>query len=65
MYGQFEIIEKVFHKCHLCGNFFLMDSDILVGHIKGTHKMKEKAYKERYCIYNPTAGVKKSKVKKR
>ena len=24
--------------------------------------MKEKAYTERYCIYKPTAGVKKSKV---
>ena len=39
-----------------------MDSDILGGHIKGTHKMKEKAYKEKYCISKPTAGVKKSKV---
>ena len=62
MYGQFEIIEKVFHKCHLCGKIVLMDSDILGGHIKGTHKMKEKAYKEKYCISKPTAGVKKSKV---
>ena len=39
-----------------------MDSDILGGHIKGTHKMKEKAYKEKYCISKLTAGVKKSKV---
>ena len=29
----------------------LMDSDALGGHIKGTHKMKEKEYKEQYCVY--------------
>lgn len=28
-----------------------MDSDALGGHIKGTHKMKEKDYKEKYCNY--------------
>ena len=28
-----------------------MDSDALGGHIKGTHKMKEKEYKEQYCVY--------------
>ena len=28
-----------------------MDSDALGGHIKGTHKMKEKEYKEKYCVY--------------
>ena len=28
-----------------------MDSDALGGHIKGTHKMKEKVYKEQYCVY--------------
>ena len=49
MYGPFEIIEKVFHKCHLCGKIVLMDSDVLGGHIKKTHKMKEKDYKEKYC----------------
>ena len=68
MYGQFEIIEKVFHKCHLCGLVVLMDSDILGGHIKGTHKMKEKDYKEKYCIYSDSPmkknplGVKKSSL---
>ena len=29
----------------------LMDSDALGGHIKGTHKMKEKEYKEQFCVY--------------
>ena len=29
----------------------LMDSDALGVHIKGTHKMKEKEYKEQYCVY--------------
>ena len=51
IHGPFEIIEKVFHKCYLCGKIVLLDSDSLGGHIKGTHKMKEKAYKEEYCNY--------------
>ena len=55
MYGRFEIIEKVFHKCKLCGKLVLMDSDILGGHIKGTHKMKERDYKEKYCIYSDSS----------
>ena len=48
IYGQFEIIEKVFHKCHLCGRLVQLDSDTLGGHIKSTHKMKEKEYKDKY-----------------
>ena len=47
LYGLFEIIEKVFHKCRLCGKIVLMDSDALGAHIKGKHKMKEKDYKEK------------------
>ena len=44
-YGQIEIIKKILHKCKVCGNHILMDSDILGGHIKGTHRIKEKVYK--------------------
>ena len=62
MYGPFDIIEKVFHKCHLCGKSVLMDSDTLGSHIKGTHNMKEKIYKEKYCINKPITGVKKVSV---
>jgi len=51
IHGPFEIIETVFHKCYLCGKLVLLDSDALGGHIKGTHKMKEKDYKEKYCNY--------------
>ena len=57
MYGPFEIIEHVFHKCHLCGKILLLDSDAMGGHIKGTHKMKEREYKEKYFIYSyPRSG---------
>ena len=67
IHGQFEILEVptlklphitcfysvqvVWHSCHICGKLVLMDSDALGGHIKGTHKMKEKDYKEQYCVY--------------
>ena len=55
MYGQFEIIEKVFHKCHLCGKIVLFDSDTLGAHIKRAHQMKEKTYKKKFCISKPAA----------
>merc|ERR1719318_700021 len=69
LYGPFEIIEKVFHKCHLCGKILLLDSDAMGGHIKSTHKMKEKEYNERFMTYTDrkaeskigsTASMKKS-----
>ena len=62
MYGEFEIIEKVFHKCHLCGKIVLMDSDTLGAHIKRAHKIKERTYKKTFCINKPAQGVKKSLV---
>ena len=60
MYGQFEIIEKVFHKCHMCGKIDLMVGDTLGAHIKRAHKIKERTYKKTFCINKPAAGVKKS-----
>ena len=59
MYGQFEIIKKVFHKRHLCGKLVLMDSDTLGAHIKRAHKIRERSYKKTFCINKPAAGVKK------
>ena len=52
LHGPFEIIEHVYHKCHLCGKILLLDCDAMGGHIKGIHKMKEKLYKEQYMIYS-------------
>jgi len=51
LYGPFQIIEHVFHKCHLCGKIMLLDSDAMGAHIKNTHKMKEKEYKKRFMTY--------------
>ena len=65
MYGQFEIIEKVFHKCHLCGKVVLLDSDTLGAHIKRVHNMKERTYKKTFCIYKQAVGVKKAVVVKK
>ena len=65
MYGQFEIIKKVFHKCHLCGKIVLFDSDTLGAHIKRAHQMKEKTYKKKFCISKSAAGTKQTlKIKK-
>lgn len=65
IHGPFEIIEKVFHKCHICGKILLLDSDAMGGHIKGTHKMKERDYKEKYCTYaKPSTNLKFSTSQK-
>lgn len=44
-------VQVVWHSCHLCGKLVLLDSDALGAHIKSTHKMKEKDYKDKYCVY--------------
>ena len=46
LHGPFKIIEHVYHKCHLCDKILILDNDAMGGHIKFTHKMKEKVYKE-------------------
>jgi len=51
LYGPFQILEHVFHKCHLCGKILLLDNDAMGGHIKGVHKMKEREYNERFMTY--------------
>jgi len=50
LHGPFEIIEHVYHKCHICDKILLLDSDAMGAHIKGIHKMKEKLYKEQFMI---------------
>ena len=51
LYGPFEVIDQVFHKCHVCGKIVLLDRDALGGHVKGMHKMKERDYTERFMIH--------------
>lgn len=62
LYGPFQIIEHVFHKCHLCGKIVLLDNDALGGHIKGVHKMKEKEYNERFMTYSRPSVVSRSET---
>jgi len=54
-YGPFELLQEVWHACHLCGELVLLDNDHLGGHIKSVHKMKEKAYKDQYIVSNTKA----------
>ena len=49
------IYQEVWHRCYLCGELVLLDNDHLGGHIKSVHKMKEKAYKEKYIVSNTKA----------
>jgi len=67
LYGPFQIIEHVFHKCHLCGKILLLDNDAMGGHIKSTHKMKEREYNERFMTYSRPAASRadSSSIKKK
>lgn len=51
-FGQITIIDKVYHKCHICGKVVLLDNDVLGGHVKHSHKVKEKDYKEMFMTSN-------------
>jgi len=51
-FGQLTIIDKVYHKCHICGKVVLLDNDVLGGHVKHSHKMTEKDYKEMFMTSN-------------
>jgi len=57
LYGSFQIIEHVFHKCHLCGKILLLDSDAMGVHIKGKHKMKEREYKTAFMTSSSSSSV--------
>lgn len=57
LYGSFQIIEHVFHKCHLCGQILLLDSDAMGVHIKGKHKMKEREYKTAFMTSSSSSSV--------
>ena len=57
LYGPFQIIEHVFHKCHLCGKIMLLDCDAMGGHIKGTHKMKEREYKKTFMTSSSASSI--------
>ena len=43
----YDLIEKVLHKCGLCEEIFLLDSDCIAQHIK-THKISHKDYNSRF-----------------
>jgi len=42
-----EIIEKVFHKCFLCSDIILLDSDTIATHLH-KHNITHKAYNDKY-----------------
>ena len=62
LHGPFEITEHVFHKCHLCDKILLLDNDAMGGHIKFTHKMKEKVYKEQFMYYSSQSSKTESSI---
>ena len=48
-YGQLteHLVEKVFHKCGVCGRVLLLDPDILAPHVRN-HDMSHRQYSAKY-----------------
>jgi len=43
-----QIIEKIYHKCGLCQQALLLDSDEIAGHLKSKHEITHKDYNSRF-----------------
>jgi hypothetical protein len=51
----FDLVEKVFHKCGICGEPVLLDTDKISTHLinnKRTHRMTHKEYNEAFMQYS-------------
>ena len=46
--GRFEIIEKVFHKCGICDDIVLLDSDLIGSHLHKHSGVTHGQYNEKY-----------------
>jgi len=67
----FDLVEKILHKCGLCGELLLLDSDCVAKHLmnnKMSHKMTHGEYNAKFMSLmvqsNKTTVVKKQKSKK-
>ena len=61
----FDLVEKIFHKCCICSEPLLLDSDIISSHLnsnKNSHKMTHRVYNETFMQYNNNTKVKDEKV---
>jgi len=50
---NFDMMEKVFHRCGICQKVILLDSDSVAGHLhghKGEQRMTHKEYNEKFMI---------------
>eukprot|EP00092_Neocalanus_flemingeri_P109141 GFUD01140243.1.p1 GENE.GFUD01140243.1~~GFUD01140243.1.p1 ORF type:complete len:179 (-),score=36.90 GFUD01140243.1:7-543(-) len=61
---QFDLEEKILHKCGLCGEFLLLDSDCIATHLKGNHhSMTHHDYNARFMSLMWT--INETKMKKK
>ena len=61
----FDLVEKIFHRCGICSEALLLDSDVISSHLnnnKNSHRMTHKAYNETFMQYNNNIKVKDEKV---
>ena len=60
----FDIIEKVFHRCALCSDIMLLDSDTIATHLN-KHDITHKAYNDKYMNMMVATRVKSTGENKR
>ena len=54
MKSRSNLVEVVHHKCFICGDVFLLDSDNVAGHLKGKHNgsISHAVCNKKYMITN-------------
>jgi len=62
----YDLIEKVLHKCGICGEILLLDGDVIAHHLykKVSHSISHKDYNAKYLTLMTTSGNPRKVVKK-
>ena len=61
----YDLIEKVLHKCGICGEILLLDSDVIAHHLykKVTHSISHKDYNAKYLTLTRNVNTTKTALK--
>jgi len=61
---NYELVERVFHLCGVCGHYIMLDSDVIATHIK-KHKITHANYNAQYMIIKKNDPARSHKRKPR
>ena len=49
-YGQLEILKPIYHKCGLCSYEIILDSDLIMGHLRVKHSITHGNYNAQFMV---------------